>query len=211
MSSRRKLVDAIVLAAGSSSRLGQPKQLVRINETTLLAKTIAAVNPSVQNVIVVIGAYADQMRLELKSAPIPKLKIVQNHRWAEGVSTSLLTALDAVQPETEAVLITVCDQPYLTDTHFANLIDQWQSKSDGCTATGYAGTIGVPAIIPKPLFCELRKLRGDRGAQQLLHSDGNLSAVVKFEPAAVDVDLPDDLRQFHVDATVADEHALFRE
>ena len=189
-------LPALLLAAGGSSRLGQPKQLVTVSGEPLLRRTIRiAGEAGFQPVHVVLGAYAAECRRALDGFPVPEgtlLQVIQNESWREGMSSSLRLGLAALSGA-EAVLLLVCDQPRLTRESLERLGALYASSGALAAAARYGGRLGVPAIVGRSLFAELERVQGDRGARGVLEALGDRVAALDLPEAAVDVDTPQDL------------------
>jgi molybdenum cofactor cytidylyltransferase len=186
---------AIVLAAGSSSRLGQPKQLVRHQGQSLLCRTASlALASGASPVIVVLGNSAAQLRPELAGLPV---SIVENSDWPTGMAGSLrcgLAQLLRQAPEIPAALLMVCDQPHLQATHLCRLWQQYQASNQVVAARQADGQPGVPAIFPARCFPRLAALQGDQGARALLRQLPPSELHTLSMPEAVaDLDTPADL------------------
>jgi len=188
-------VAAIVLAAGASRRLGQPKQLVGIAGEFLIERSLRlAREAGAAPVIAVLGAnYAPICAAVLFHDAIP----VFNERWQEGISSSIqagLRELDVRVPDSRAVLILACDQPHLTAEHLHALIDAFDRQATpSIAASAYADTVGIPAIFPRVAFPELHALGGDRGARSLLQKPKYPVVSVTFTGGEIDIDTPSDL------------------
>jgi len=188
-------LPAIVLAAGASRRLGQPKQLVQMQGETLLARTIRlTLEAGAGPVGVVLAAGADRM---LSSVDGPHVHAVINDQWEHGVATSIHAGLRWLRdgrPEASGVMLLVCDQPGLTSQHVRALLDGFaESDSTVIVASVYAGIRGVPAILPKSEFPNLLALDGDQGARRLLLHPDCAVIEVAFESGVIDIDTPEDL------------------
>jgi molybdenum cofactor cytidylyltransferase len=188
-------VAAIVLAAGGSTRLGQPKQLLMHAGETLVARAIRfSAEAGADQTIIVLGAHAELIcsTVDLK----PAVQVV-NSRWHEGIATSIhagLQRLDAVAPETEGVLIMSCDQPQVTVDHLRTLIESFVAQAEpSIVASAYAGVLGIPALFPRMAFQHLRGLSGDKGARALLAEPPCPVIAVECPGGEIDIDTPVDL------------------
>jgi molybdenum cofactor cytidylyltransferase len=186
----------IILAAGSSSRLGKPKQLLQYQNETLIKHAVKTALQTVFNpVIVVTGFLHDELIRETESFPI---HVVHNPEWEEGMGSSIRTGIQFLQQSEQsnqivATLILLCDQPLISARHLNLLVAQFCSdKNSMIAATAYAGTEGVPAVFDKSLFSVLQDLTGNRGAQWLFKKYNNQLAIVPFEGASIDIDTEDD-------------------
>ncbi len=188
-------VAAIILAAGESRRLGQPKQLLAFHGESLLARAIRLANEAgALPVLVVLGAnFATVLAAIHTSNSIP----VHNDRWRQGIASSIeagVRALSVCAPETEGVLLMGCDQPRLTANHLRALIESFEAQAAAVIATSsYAGVQAVPAVFPRATFAELRALRGDKGARSVIESAPCHVIAMEFPGGEVDIDLPEDL------------------
>ena len=187
--------SVIILAAGSSSRLGQSKQLVEVDGVPLLLKsTLTALEANYTNMVVVLGANADQHKKKIAHLPV---EIITNTEWKKGMGSSLKTGLEHVlksRPETGAVLVMVCDQPLLTSAHLAALRDVHKNTSSQIVASRYGNTIGVPAIFDRILFSEILKIKDAQGAKAIIESHTEFVNTIDWEAGHLDIDTPDDLK-----------------
>ena len=193
---------AILLAAGSSSRLGQPKQLVRHEGQSLLRRTASmALASDASSVIVVLGNSASRLRPELAGLPV---SIVENQDWPSGMAGSLrcgLAQLLLQAPETPAALLMVCDQPHLQATHLRQLWQQHQASNQVVAAQQADGHPGVPAIFPARCFPQLAALQGDQGARALLRQlPPSELHILPMPEAVADLDTPADLARLRSQA-----------
>jgi molybdenum cofactor cytidylyltransferase len=184
-------LHVLVLAAGESKRLGEPKQLVRVGGRPALHIVVSnAVAVAGHAVTVVIGAHARDLTQLLVHSPA---SVVVNRDWEEGMASSIRRGLAALPPACEAVLIALGDQVLVTADDFRRLISAWKSDSGTIAASVYQGGFGVPAIFPSWCFSDLSELRGDRGARAILQRHAPRLAHVPMPNAAFDLDTPDDL------------------
>jgi CTP:molybdopterin cytidylyltransferase MocA len=188
-------VAAIILAAGESRRLGQPKQLLAYGGETLLARAIRLANEAgASPVLTVLGANFERIRAAIDSSnSIP----VHNDRWRQGIASSIeagVRALRVCGPEAEGALLMGCDQPRLTADHLRSLIAAFEGQAAAViAASSYAGVQAVPAVFPRAAFAELRALGGDKGARSVIESAQCPVVAVEFPGGEVDIDLPEDL------------------
>lgn len=177
-------VAAVILAAGTSARLGQPKQLVRLGKETLLDRAVrTAREAGCGTVLIVLGADAD--RIEAGAEALGEAIVVRNHCWREGMASSIRAAVAILPPGTAGVVLTVCDQPAVTAEHLGALM-----RDPGrLTASRYAGRNGVPAYLPASFFGRLATLEGDAGARELLRNADS----IELPGGELDVDTPADL------------------
>jgi molybdenum cofactor cytidylyltransferase len=187
-------VPAILLAAGASTRLGQPKQLLVHQGETLIERAIRlAAEAGASPVFAVLGA-----RFELVSATIllnRAIKVV-NDNWEQGIASSIHAGLRALDTAAPGALILTCDQPRLTAAHLRALLDAFAAQSEpGIVASAYAGALGVPAVFPRSMFADLLALRGDKGARSLFVKPLSPLIAIEFDGGEMDIDLPGDLAQ----------------
>jgi CTP:molybdopterin cytidylyltransferase MocA len=182
---------AVILAAGASRRLGFPKQLVEIDGEPLLrraARAVLATQPL--DGVVVLGHEADRCAAAVADLPLRRLVAPD---WWRGMGPSLRSGIDALDAACTGVLVVLCDQPALDAAHLQSLLSAWNAAPLCAAASGYAGTIGVPALLPRS-WLQTAALDGDRGARALLQARAAQVQVVVNESLARDVDLPGDLR-----------------
>lgn len=180
-------VGAMVLAAGASTRLGEPKQLVMLNGETLLERTVRiAREAGCSPVVVVVGSAYAQV---LEKSALGDAVTVINDQWEEGMASSIrlgVRTLDAAARDVEGVLLMTCDQPAVTAKHLSRLMSKAEVK-----ASHYAGRNGVPAFFPSKYFESLVELNGDAGARELLAE----ARYEELENGELDVDTVKDLER----------------
>jgi len=189
-------IGALLLAAGGSSRLGRPKQLLQFDGKTLIRRAAESlINSKCGAIVVVLGAETERSSAELSGLP---LHISVNKDWQNGMSSSIKTGLNAllgIEPDLEAVVITLCDQPHVTSNDIDRIIAAFRDQAAPIAAAKYGEVIGVPALFSRELFDDLFKLRGDKGARSLILNTPDVTTV-PFEKAACDIDTPDDVMSF---------------
>lgn len=197
----------ILLAAGASTRMGQPKQLLEVGGRPLLVRAVeAALAAPVWPVVVVLGAHAAALRPLL--APHPVL-VVENAAWAEGMASSLregVATLTQFSRRLEAAVVVLADQPALDAAVIRRLIAEHHASGRDLVAARYSGRHGAPALFHRRLFPRLAALTGEAGARELLNGGDPPVAAVELPALAADLDTPEDLRRWraaHAEAPAA--------
>ena len=179
-------VAGVILAAGASERLGEPKQLVEFGGETLLERAVRVSREAgLSPVIVVLGARAGEIvtRCDLRAA-----QVVRCDRWAEGMSRTLATGINAVaETNAASVVVLTSDMPFVTAEHLMALT----RKRGEVRASAYAGHHGIPAHFPRRWYPDLMRLEGDAGARDLLRD----APSVELGDDALDVDTREDLQR----------------
>ena len=189
----------IILAAGTSSRLGIPKQLLSFNKSTLLGYTIEQATLTGHPLVVVLGAYANEVRKEINQE---NLQIVENKEWQEGMASSIRCGINTVRtthPDCDAVVLLTCDQPFVDATLINKLISVHKHTGKAIVATDYGQAIGPPVLFHKNVYHELLKLQGDSGAKAIVDEYKNQRTTVYFPTGIVDIDTLADYEYFKSD------------
>lgn len=183
----------IILAAGSSSRLGQAKQLLAFGESTLLAHSITeAQSITDAAVIVVTGANRDSVERSITGSNI---LLVYNEQWEQGMGASISKGIGEAEirfPYLESCIIAVCDQPYVKAALFGQLLVESTVTGKGIVASAYNNTLGTPVLFSNKYFENLKNLNGNEGAKSFLHLYKEDTAQVTFDKGAIDIDTEDD-------------------
>ncbi|WP_018621924.1 nucleotidyltransferase family protein [Spirosoma luteum] len=190
-------IATIILAAGSSSRLGEPKQLLTNNGKTLVRQiTETALSLQAGPVIVVLGANQARIQAELADLPI---QLVHNPDWPEGMASSLQTGLNCITDQPiDSFLVLLTDQPFVTPSLLQQLIDTRQKTNRGIIACQYgeADFLGVPALFDIQYRAAFMQLSGDVGARKLIKQHVNDCAAILFPLATVDLDTKQDVENW---------------
>src|SRR4030095_9390831 len=193
-------IGLILLAAGDSSRLGHPKQLLFYDNRTFLQHSLQVASASnAHPIVVVLGAYGDTIKREIESVDA---HIVVNAEWQEGMASSIrygVNALAQVNPSAEGVVLMLCDQPYITTALLNSLIATHQASGKPIVACGYENTFGPPVFFHRNLFAELLQLRGDVGAKGVISQHANEVEVVLFPEGNIDIDTEADYQKLSKD------------
>lgn len=189
------MIPALLLAAGISRRMGQPKQLLEWQGQPLVRHVAGNVlaAQSVERLVVVIGAVADEVRTALAGLG-PRLTIAENPDYASGQASSLRVGLAALPTASAAVLVVLADQPLVTPGLIDHLIAAYRAQPAALALVPtYQGQRGTPTILGCGLFAELRELQGDVGARVVLHRhpDAVCRVAVDDPAVVVDLDTPD--------------------
>ena len=182
-------IGAVVLAAGGSSRLGQPKQLLLYQGQTLVRRAAeAALGAGCAPVAVVVGSERKKIAESLHDLEV---MILLNESWRRGIGTSIRTGTDALKG-CDALVILTCDQPRVGSTLIRHLAQRHQETQKPMVASAYAGTFGVPVLFARECFENLRSLGEKEGAKTLLTAQPDQVARVDFPEGAIDIDTPAD-------------------
>ncbi|QAT87875.1 Nicotine blue oxidoreductase [Corallococcus coralloides] len=182
-------VAIVLLAAGSSSRLGQPKQLLRHEGTSLVRRAAERALGASPVVTVVLGARREDVASELDGLAV---RCVDNPDWALGQGSSLRAGLRALPRDVDGALLMLCDQLRVDAAHLRSLIDTFERTRAPIVASAYAGTRGVPALFSRALFPELEALPPAGGARGLIARDPSRVVEVPLPGGEEDVDTAED-------------------
>ena len=181
-----------MLAAGGSTRLGQPKQLLKLDGEALVRRAARmAIEAGCSPVHVVLGADGERVARALDGVAA---RAVVNAEWKLGLASSIrtgVTSLAELTPQPQNILITVCDQPRLSVVVIEKLIARHRNSDVKITASSYAGAIGVPAIFSAEIYEELLALECDQGAKSVIARHANDVTTVAFAGGEIDIDTPE--------------------
>lgn len=184
---------AVILAAGASTRMGTPKQLLELGGQPLLVRAVeAALASPAWPVVVVVGANAETIRPALARLPV---LVTENPAWTEGMAASIragVTTLRQFSRALDAALIALCDQPAFSADTIAQLVAAHRATGRSIVAARYSGRNGAPALFAREHFATLTALTGEEGARALLNGDASRVAPVELPALALDLDTPAD-------------------
>jgi molybdenum cofactor cytidylyltransferase len=202
-------IGAVILAAGTSSRMGEAKQLLRLGEHTLLGQVVENVRGSrVDEIVLVLGHAAETIKERIV---IQSLKIVINEAYRQGMGTSLRAGLSALHAGVDAALIVLADQPFVRSATLDLLIDQYQQCNAQIVIPIYKGFRGNPVLLDRSVFSEVMALSGDIGCRAIFgnHLEGIVKVPVEDVGILLDLDSKDDFERLqHFGQGTADERAL---
>ena len=185
----------VILAAGKSSRLGSPKQLLSYKGRSLVQHAAdAAISSGIGKVIVVTGARADLVGNELENYQVD---LLYNENWEEGMASSISCGVkyfEEMKPEVDGILFMVCDQPYVSSEILKELILKQKETGMPISACKYDGVIGTPALYHKSIFPELKTLQGDTGARKIINQHADSVTTISFLSGKTDIDTADDYK-----------------
>jgi molybdenum cofactor cytidylyltransferase len=184
----RKRVSAILLAAGSSSRMGQAKQLLPLGSSTVLAQTLAHTRAAaVDEVVLVLGSSAESIRHRLS---LDGVKVVVNPSYEQGMASSLRTGLSALDPQSAAALIILGDQPFTSPQTLDRIIQAYRDTGAPIVIPTWQGTRGNPVLLDRSLFSEALALQGDIGCRAIFsrHLEEILNVEVEENGVLLDID-----------------------
>ena len=176
--------------------MGTPKQLLLYQGRSFVRHIAEIAIASVCHPItIVLGAHAQQIKPEVSQLPV---QVVENQQWSQGMSSSLrvgIEALNAVSQNLDAVIITLCDQPFVSSKILDQIVEAYYLTGKPIIASEYAGTLGVPALFSRTLFSELRDLKHTEGAKKIIIKHSNEVFSVPFPEGSIDIDTPNDYEQ----------------
>ncbi|MCB0459399.1 MAG: nucleotidyltransferase family protein [Flavobacteriaceae bacterium] len=188
----------LLIAAGESKRMKQPKQLLSWGNNTLIEHQIHTLLGTNQDVIVILGAYADEIFPVIKDFPI---KIVTNKQWAKGMGTSIAYGIEMLWsnfPNTDGVLISLIDQPLVTNHHFEKMINRFEpEKRQIIVSRSTEGWTGVPVLFDTYYFDALQKLCGEEGAKKIIRQENSNVVYIDAANLLTDMDTPEVYRELH--------------
>jgi CTP:molybdopterin cytidylyltransferase MocA len=192
---RQANLAAILLAAGPSSRLGQPKQLVSIDGESLVRRTARLLlDLDLYSVTVVTGCESEKVGDELSDL---QAEVVHNRLWEQGMGGSIAFGVRQLSRMVDGVLIMVCDQWRVEKNDLVQLIEQWNSDISRIVVSnwneGKAFVSGPPVIFTGNLIPEMKYLISSEGARQVIDRHMDIVEFVLMENAAYDLDRPEDL------------------
>jgi molybdenum cofactor cytidylyltransferase len=183
----------VLLAAGPSSRMGEPKQLLTFEGETLLVRALRSGQEVVgENLVVVLGANAE---LILAAIDQPGVQVQLNSDWPEGIASSIRAGVAAMirkYPSLDGIILMVCDQPFVNPTLLSGLIQANRSTSKPIVACSYGGTVGTPALFGPPLFPQLQRLSGSEGARTIFREHPDQLTTIPFAQGSIDIDSMED-------------------
>jgi molybdenum cofactor cytidylyltransferase len=181
------VISGVVLAAGTSSRLGRPKQLLELEGRPLLQHVVdAAAASGLDEVVVVLGHESERIATALTLPP--RTRVVVNRDYEAGQSTSLRAGLSSVDSRTDAAAILLGDQPRLTPSAIRKALDAFRASEAPIMRALWQGIPGHPVLLARSEWASIKRLKGDKGARDLVAASARVEVIEMGEPPVEDVD-----------------------
>ena len=204
---KHEKIALLLMAAGSSSRLGQSKQLVAISEKEQPTQSLLRRQVSIMNSICltnnakafcVLGFKPEQLIKNLVDFPSAQnLTLIKNNNWSKGLSSSIAKGVSELDNDIDAVLIFLVDQWQLTVNDLTSLINEWRKYPEKIHIAGDGDHLSPPVIFPRYFFKELIVLSGDEGAKKVLKKNREYVNIKKMPLAFIDLDTPEQLQELN--------------
>ena len=189
----KRIVSAIVLAAGSSQRFGATKLAQTLRGKPLLQHALLAARQACPGLVTLVVGH-DRDTVVAAAADLSD-SVVFNDRHRNGIGSSIAAGVRASRGSSDAILVLLADQPRISAAHLNGIIGTWSGADNEIVASSFDGVRGPPILFPPAAFDALETLDDDRGAKRLLTGDRFVVRSVEYPPAGFDVDTPDDLRR----------------
>jgi molybdenum cofactor cytidylyltransferase len=193
------MITSIVLAAGSSGRMGSPKALLKIGETTFVRHIVDILSShNIARIYVVLGAHAEEIKPTLSDMQVA---VVTNAQWQNGQLSSLIKGLETInEQQTDGLLVWPVDHPLVPDAVIDELIEVFENNPGRIVIPKFEGRRGHPVIFPKSLFNDLRSAPADEGARAIIHRNEELvyELNTKEKEVLVNIDTPEDYHRYIV-------------
>jgi CTP:molybdopterin cytidylyltransferase MocA len=190
----------VILAAGASRRMGEPKQLLPVRGRPLLETALAAACDSqLDEVVVVLGAHADEIR---RSVRLGRARVVVNPDHAQGMSTSLKAGIATLGTNVARVVVILGDQTDISPEVVDRLLDTQAASGLPAAALSFDGLLHPPMVLARELWGDIEALEGDVGCRALVRAHPELVAAVAADRPAghpVDIDTREDFERLEAD------------
>lgn len=190
-------IAIVILAAGKSLRMGFAKQIIRINNEPLLKITLDKIESISEETYCVLGANKD---LILEEIHFNNTVVIDNLNYEKGLSSSISICIEFFEKKNlnyDGVLFVLGDQPAIETEYFLSIIKTFNEHKTKIIATNYDGKAGVPALFPKSFFKELKIIKGDKGAREILKNKPKSIIFESFKTNLVDIDTNKDLIDYN--------------
>jgi len=177
-------VAIVILAAGASSRLGYPKQLVTLDGKSLLSRLIDEVSPFDKDMYLITGAF----HREFKNVAGNTISIVQNQDWEDGMGSSIAKAVEHLKQDYDGIILTLSDQPFISAQIFKDILSTISADKNKIIKSKYSEGSGPPVYFPSKYFPLLSTLSGDQGASQIIKDHLDQIIEIDFPKGHLDID-----------------------
>ena len=186
-------ITAILLAAGGSSRLGHPKQLVLFKNELLINFILEQINlGGLSEIRIVLGSHFSEIKEHIKDK---RLEVIQNPNWEKGISSSIKCGLNNLKPGTEAVIFFIVDQPFLKPELISEILQKFNTSKANIIAACVSGQIVHPVLYRKEVFAKLLELKGDIGGKAIFENELVETINWEDERLLLDIDSVEDLEK----------------
>jgi molybdenum cofactor cytidylyltransferase len=189
-------IGGVILAAGGSTRLGEPKQLLEFDGETLVHAVVRAAREGGCDPVCVVTGHAREAVENAVANLRPML--VHNDDWQRGMGSSVRLGVRAIQPA-PAVVLLACDQPAVDATVIRSLLERYEQFGSAIVASHYSGTLGIPALFDESCFPELLALPDDRGAKPVIQAVPARVTCFEFPAGSDDLDSAEDVRMWRAE------------
>ena len=196
LSERSGAVAGVVLAAGSSTRMGRNKLFFELDGQTLLRRVVhRAITAGLDPIIVVVGHEAERARAELSGLACTP---VDNPDHALGINRSLRTGISHVPERARAAVVMLADMPFVTSDMVAGLVARYRESTAPLVISAYGDVNAPPMLYDRALFSELRQMSGEGCGRQVVRRHRDEAIVVSWPEAALqDIDVPEDYERIN--------------
>jgi molybdenum cofactor cytidylyltransferase len=187
-------VSILILAAGNSSRLGSPKQLIEFEGQTLIERITETALSISEEILIVLGGNSELILPKLSRFE-DNITTLFNPEWQEGMGTSIRVGVEKLADKSDLILVLLSDQPFISKVLLQNMLQTYANSQNPIVSCVYTNTLGVPILFDKSVFPELLKLSGDKGAKSFLHHYKNKISTIDFPEGIIDIDTVEDVEK----------------
>ena len=187
-------LSILILAAGNSSRLGHPKQLVEFEGETLIERITEIALAVSDDILIVLGGNAEMIMPKLEKFK-DSISTIFNPDWHQGMGTSIRIGVEKLADKSDLILILLADQPFVSKPLLQNMLQIFANSQHPIVSCLYNQQLGVPMLFAKTIFRELLNLSGDRGAKSFLGNYENSIATLEFPEGVFDIDTVEDVEK----------------
>ena len=181
----------IILAAGNSSRMGEPKQLMMFKNKTFLQHIIGEARNALLDPVICVTGYQSEVISE--SITGMEVSVVYNEHWSEGMGSGISAGIKhLLLSDVDSVILTVSDQPHVSSDLFLTMLKMKARSGKRIVACSYAGTLGTPVLFARDYFQQLMSLDGDQGAKKIVSMNMSDVCPLEFEEGNIDIDTKQD-------------------